>query len=131
MSQNKNAFNSKWIALAREAGIAAEHLAIGVTALGKANYAQHAYYGQAFFALSTGFERAAKLALVVDYALEHAGEFPTNERVREFGHDLRKLLERVDEIASRREVEYRLPRSGIHDAIVNVLSDFAKNITRY
>ena len=131
MSSNERQFNSKWVALAREAGIAAEHLAIGVTALGKANYAQHAYYGQAFFALSTGFERAAKLALVVDHALEHDGEFPTNEQVREFGHDLRKLLERVDEIASRRGAEYRLPRTAIHDAIVSVLGDFAKNITRY
>jgi len=63
--------NETWQALAREAGLAAEHLAIGISALGKANYAQHAYYGQAFFALTIGLERAAKLALVVDHALEH------------------------------------------------------------
>ena len=46
-------------ALAREAGLAAEHLAAGVTSLGKANYAHKGIYFQAFFDLSIGFERAA------------------------------------------------------------------------
>ena len=53
-----------WLALAREAGLAAEHIGIGATALGRANYAQEAYYAQAFFALSVGFERAAKLEII-------------------------------------------------------------------
>lgn len=40
--------NAIWQALAREAGLAAEHLGIGVTAIGKASYAQHARYAQAW-----------------------------------------------------------------------------------
>ncbi len=67
--------NKTWRALAREAGTAAEHLAIGISSLGRANYAQDAYYGQAFFALSIGLERASKLAFVVDHAL---GACPNN-----------------------------------------------------
>lgn len=125
--------NETWRALVREAGLAAEHLAIGVSALGKANYAEHAYYGQAFFALSIGLERSAKLALVVDHALEHGGQFPSHNLLRGYGHNLKELLEKADQIASRRGLTStdRLPTSAIHKAIVGVLSDFASNITRY
>ena len=49
------------LALNREAGIAAELIASGVTLLGRASYARAGLYGQAFFNLSIGFERTAKL----------------------------------------------------------------------
>lgn len=123
--------NAIWTALAREAGLAAEHMAIGVTALGKANYAHHAYYGQAFFALTIGIERATKLAMVVDKALENAGTFPTTQEVRGHKHRLRELLALADQIAERRGLAARLPRSLIHDGIIEVLDDFASNVTRY
>jgi len=126
--------NQTWQALAREAGLAAEHLAIGTSALQKANYAQHAYYGQAFFALTIGFERAAKLALVVDHALEHNGIFPSHHVLRAYGHNLKQLLEQADAIAERRGLstaEHRLPRRVIHAGIIEVLYNFASNITRY
>lgn len=123
-----------FLALMREAALAAEHMGMGVTALGKANYAHHAHYPQAFFALSVGMERAAKLALLVDYAIQHKGAFPDNKQLRQFGHDLRGLLLAVDGIAvSGRlsaDVE-RLPRSPIHDGIIDTLSAFASNVTRY
>jgi hypothetical protein len=126
--------NESWQALAREAGLAAEHLAIGATTLGKANYARKAYYSQAFFALAIGLERATKLALVVDHALEHGGDFPRHKVLRSYGHDLEKLLELTDKIAERHgsaEPEDRLPRTTIHKGIILVLSEFANNITRY
>lgn len=126
--------NRTWKALAREAGIAAEHIAIGVTALGKANYAQDAYYAQAFFALSTGFERATKLALVVDHAIDHKGNFPRQKMIRKYGHDLRTLLDQVAMIARRRhpsDALFGIPNTEIHNGIVSTLSDFAMNVTRY
>jgi len=124
--------NTTWQAISREAAVASEHLAIGVTALGRANYAQHAYYGQAFFALTTGIERSAKLALIIDYFLLH-GKFPSNRKIRGYGHNLRDLLDSMDEIAPRYNLSgsYRLPRSPIHNQIVAILSNFATNITRY
>ena len=125
--------NEIWQALAREAGVSAEHLAIGITALGKANYAQQAYYGQAFFALTTGIERAAKLAMAIDHALEHCGTFPSYQMIRGYSHNLKDLLEAADEIAERRGLSIgdRLPHTPIHTDIIEVLSDFAGNVTRY
>ncbi|MBI1956339.1 MAG: hypothetical protein HYS38_08095 [Acidobacteria bacterium] len=114
--------------------MAAEHLAIGITALGRANYAQEAYYGQAFFALTVGLERSAKLAFVIDYALQHNGKFPPNKDVRDYAHDLKALLRATDAIAERNGLsssEERLPQSPIHDAIIEILSEFARNGTRY
>ena len=108
--------------------------------MGWANYAQKAYYAQAFFALSIGFERSTKVALVVDHALRLGGKFPSDHELKrvlkQFGHDLRKLLDNADEIglrwASGTVVESdRLPRTPIHDAIIGVLNDFATNVTRY
>ncbi|WP_162909194.1 hypothetical protein [Aggregatilinea lenta] len=126
--------NSTRQALKREAGIAASHLGIGVTALGKANYAQDAYYSQAFFALSIGFERTAKLILLVDYALDHNGDFPTNETLKEYGHKLKELLIQSDKIAKKRHFEEQigeLPNTDIHKSIIEILSSFASNVTRY
>jgi hypothetical protein len=42
----------EWHALDREAELAAEQIASGITALGRANHAQKGYYTQAFFGLS-------------------------------------------------------------------------------
>jgi hypothetical protein len=125
--------NSKWKAIAREAALAAEHLGAGATILGKANYAHHAHYGQAFFSLSAGFERAAKLAIVVDHALANHGRFPPSNVLRGYGHDLERLLCRVDAISTCLNLgdAARLPQSAIHKGIISVLSDFANNVTRY
>ncbi|KGV57525.1 hypothetical protein [Burkholderia pseudomallei] len=126
--------NEKWQAISREAGIAAEHMAIGVTALGRANYAQHAWYGQAFFALSIGMERAAKLALTVDHAVQNQGRFPENRQLREYGHNLKALLGCVDAMVESGRLGddvVRLPDSEIHQSVIEILSDFASNITRY
>jgi hypothetical protein len=123
--------DTSWVALRREATSAGEHLAFGTTVIGRANYAHDAHYTQAFFALSVGFERTAKLAVLVDHAIDNHGAFPSEAEVRKYGHDLDKLLRRVDAIARDRGFTTRLPESEIHRAIVTMLSDFARNITRY
>jgi hypothetical protein len=124
--------SSTWQALAREAASASEHIGIGTTALGRANHAENAYYSQAFFALSVGFERSTKLALSI--ARHFAGEgFAGRKTLRGYGHDLTKLLEEADQLAELRGLEGngRLPRSAIQTAMIEVLTDFANNLTRY
>jgi hypothetical protein len=123
----------EYLALTREAGIAAELLAAGVTALGKANYAQHGWYNQAFFNLSIGLERGAKLSIVVDYALDHAGMFPSNQELKNCGHDIKTLLDRAAEISHRRRAgkEFAdLPSTPIHKGIIETLTEFAQ-VARY
>jgi hypothetical protein len=123
----------EYLALVREAGIAAELLASGVTALGKANYAQHGWYNQAFFNLSIGLERAAKISIIVDYALDHSGIFPSNQELKNCGHDIKTLLDRVEEISRRRRTAKEFaerPSTAIHQGIVETLTEFAQ-VARY
>lgn len=123
--------DERWHALAREAAVAAEHLGIGATALGRANYAQSAYFGQALFALSVGIERSCKLALVSEHAVRNKGEFPHAATVRTHGHDLPRLLQLVTQIGSR-YTDVKAPHnSTIHDAVMEIVTTFANNVTRY
>ena len=120
--------------LNREAGIAAELIASGVTLLGRANYAHTGLYGQAFFNLSIGFERVAKLIYIADHAIENAGVFPSNTDLKDkIGHDLDQLLTHADTISRRRRPgkEYaERPGTPIPDGIVQTLTEFARG-TRY
>jgi hypothetical protein len=124
--------SERWQAIAREAASAAEHIAIGATALSRANHAQTAYYSQAFFSLSVGFERSCKLALSVASALDGNG-FADRKTLRKYGHNVVKLLNDVDVLADNRGLtgDGRLPRDEIHNAILEVLREFADNLTRY
>ncbi len=126
-------FSDTWHALRREAELAAESMAIGVTVLGKSDYGHLANYAQAFFSLSTGLERSAKLALCLEHVTNHK-EFPDNQTLKNYRHDLHKLLLKLDQIGKQlttREDSIRLPNTEIHKNIVQVLSDFSNNVTRY
>lgn len=120
-------------ALSREASVAAECMATGATLLGKVHASQEGIYNQAFFNLSIGLERAAKLAFVLDHCFDNAGAFPSDKALRDYGHDLRELLDKADEISKRRRagLEYfELPRGAINLGIIETLSEFAEG-TRY
>lgn len=120
-----------WEALRRESALVAEHLGIGATAIGKADFERTASYAQAFFALSVGFERGAKLALTLDAALGSSGKFLDSKALRGYGHKLDRLLKRVDAVAARRGFRARMPDTEIHRAIVASLTKFATNVSRY
>ena len=120
-------------AFLEEAKMASQQIGFGATAIGKANHARKAQYYQAFFALSIGFERASKIALIADSTLKNNGEPPSNGEIKNYGHGLKKLLNATDEIAVRRHFEeehQRLPSSQIHKAIIDILTQFAKT-SRY
>lgn len=120
--------------ISREAEFAAEILAVGVTALNKANYTQTANYAQMFFCLSIGLERAAKLTLCLEH-IAHNGQLPNQNTFRRYGHELKILLsevERVGETLLPNVENYTsLPNSPITDNIIRILSDFSTNVTRY
>ncbi len=124
---------AQWTALQREASLAADHMSAGVMALGRANYTSPGQYHVAFFALSIGLERACKLALLLD-ALTETGAYPSEAHFRKFKHRLLDLLRVLDAVAERRcgaAAHCRLPNEPVHVAIVDILTDFASNITRY
>jgi hypothetical protein len=125
-------FSARFEALQREAGLAAQLLGSGVTILRSANHAQEGCYNQALFNLSIGLERAAKLALVLDYCVTTRGKFPPDAELRRYGHDLVWLFEAIEVIRISHEFSKvsSFPDTEIHRAILQAFSDFAK-VSRY
>ena len=128
-------FSAEWHALGREAALAAEQLASGATLLGKANHAQKGLYLQAFFGLSIGLERVAKLVAVADFAIEKHGRFPNNNDLKnKFGHDIDVLLNYCDQLSIkwRNGQNYsERPNLPIHKGIVETLTEFATTSRYY
>lgn len=118
----------EWHAIRREAQLVRHLLGSGLTSLSKANYADRAgEYYTAFFGLSIGLERLAKLVLVADYAIAHNNQMPPNEVLKDFGHKLAKLLKEVEKVQANNSLKLDYPRSTtqISDAIVERLDAFA------
>ena len=120
--------NKKWQAMARECSLASQLIGSGATALGKASYADgEGNYYVAFFGLSVGIERLAKLILVADYAINNEGDLPKKEQIRKFGHNISDLLKKVNEISlnQKLDISYKRPSCQISTAIITCLDSFA------
>jgi hypothetical protein len=125
-------FSEEWHALRREAQLAAEQIALGVTALGKANHAELGIT-QAFFGLSIGLERLAKLILIADHAINNSGTFPTNDELKNIGHNIADLLDRCAALSNkyRSGKQYcEQPSDPVHHGIVMTLTEFGM-LSRY
>lgn len=125
--------NPYWTPLNRETKLVRQLIGGAVTALGKASYADGlGNYYTAFFGLSIGIERLAKLTIVCDYALDHNDEFPDQKQLQKYGHNLIKLCDEVQAIGKKRGLKttYSFPNKNIHKAILKELDSFA-NKGRY
>ena len=118
----------EWKALHREAALVSQIIGSGATALGRASYGSgFGEYYTAFFGLSIGMERLAKLILVADYVIENVGVFPDQAVVRRYGHRLKELIEQAGKIAEKRSiaVPYTGPKHDICAAVIRCLDAFS------
>jgi hypothetical protein len=118
----------EWHAIRRECALVRHLIGSGATALGRANYGdQKGEYCTAFFGLSVGLERLAKLVLVADHAITNAGKMPTEKLVRQYGHKLSELIETADKVSTIRtlKLDYLRPTDAISQKIVECLDSFA------
>ncbi len=119
---------SEWHAIRREAALARNLLGSGVTALGRANYADKTgEYYTALFGLWVGLERLCKLILVADYAISHCGQMPDEGVVRQYGHNLIRLVNEADAVARRHNLtlDYPRPPTTISAKIIECVDAFA------
>lgn len=118
----------EWKALHREAYLVSQIIGSGATALGRASYGSgFGEYYTAFFGLSIGIERLAKLILVADYAMANGGALPNQSVVRKYGHKLKELIERASRIAEKHgtKVPFLRPDHPICAAVINCLDAFS------
>jgi hypothetical protein len=96
--------------------------------LGRADYATGlGEYYSAFFGLSIGLERLAKLVLVADYAISNRGQMPPQAVVAKYGHKLVPLMDGVEAAVSKHAIklDYTRPSNPICAKIVECLDHFA------
>lgn len=118
----------EWHALRREASLVRQLIGAGATALGEASYASGmGHYYTAFFSLSVGIERLAKLVVVADHVLTHRGQLPKQLIFKKFSHDLTSLADEVHRISHSHKLTLRYPRptDPISGAVLACLAAFA------
>lgn len=118
----------EWRALSRECRLVRDLIGSGVTALGKANYAdKKGEYYNAFFGLSVGVERLTKLIMIADGTIQNGGQFPSEKKIKKFGHKISDLIDRAEEISNNNSLntEYCRPNSDISVNIISCLDAFA------
>lgn len=127
-------YNKIFIAFLEEASFTKELLAQGVTQLYKANYATKGIYYQSFVLLSTGIERLAKLCLILDYYIDSNGQLPTEKQIRNYGHEIPKLINSCEDISKKHSIGFHFKYKmdmDIKKSIIDLLGDFAKSSGRY
>ena len=129
MTSRGNPWNlPEWHSISRETKLVRHLLGSGATSLGRASYGdQMGEYYTAFFGLTVGLERLAKLILVVDHAISNGGTMPHENVVRMYGHKLVSLLNAAADIETKHglKLEYERPTDSISAKIVDVLDAFA------
>ena len=114
-----------------ESTFTAQLLGSGVNLIGSANYGRKGDYFQAFTNLATGLERIGKLCVLIDFAIDHQGQFPTEKEFEQLKlrHDLIKITELCKGIKQKRNYTFRF-RNEIDEFYLQeslaVLSGFAK-----
>jgi hypothetical protein len=118
--------------LEQEGWITSSTVAAGLTAIRNANLNDKGRYYTGFFQMCIGIERLAKLALILDYLVDHSLNPPGASAVRSFGHDLITLFSKVEAIANRRNYSFaaNFTLSPIQVSMLKFLADFAKG-SRY
>jgi hypothetical protein len=116
-------------ALLSEAQFTKEILATGAYRIRKANYACKGIYFEAFTCLSTGLERMAKLCVILSHYIDNDGNFPDEQVVKKFSHNLMMLYRESIDILNRYGItlKYGDPiKKEIGNRILKVLSSFAQ-----
>lgn len=107
----------------------------GFFALSKANISnnQGDFY-VAFFQLSIGLERLMKLTLILDYMAANELQLPNTELLKDYQHDLIKLVRSIGTIGKRISesdlISEVLDQHAIENEILVFLDEFARK-TRY
>lgn len=106
----------------------------GVTLLDKANSSSVGIYSQAFFNLTIGLERTAKLVVLLDHYFKNSHKFFDDATLKQkYGHDLEKLLKAAKDIADSLTTGdfYKFPDTQLHRKFISFLSEFARTIRYY
>lgn len=119
-------------ALFQEAYLAQALLCAGMTSIRNTSHVSPGRMYEAFFGLSNGLERLAKLAIAAEEYARTAA-FPDPEDFKRKGHDLKKLMYAVENVSTSSDVDrsYAPSQDGGSKAVIAFLTKFAKTDRYY
>lgn len=125
-------FSSTFVLLQNEAFLAQGNLSAGLTALRTAKFPNKGDFYTGFFNTSIALERIMKLIVITEHMISNAGEAPTKNELKNYGHDLMSLFTTCINIGKRYnwQVNSYEPHS-IENEILMFLSEFAKQSRYY
>lgn len=125
-------FSPVFFRLQQEAYIFQSCLATGLREARDANLAEKGRYFTAFFQLSIGAERLAKLDLILDHMASNGLAPPGEAAIKSFGHDITSLYRSAEAVVVRRGYSFAgdFTPSATGGKLLAFLSDFARS-TRY
>jgi hypothetical protein len=126
-------FEHDFYLFAQECNLAKAALLGGMSAFSYIDIDQTGSVYSAFFQTSIGMERLMKIAVVIDHKVKHDLANPTNEQLKQIGHDLIVLYEKCKTLATEQSldcIEWSVPGS-IEYEMLAALSSFAKRSRYY
>jgi hypothetical protein len=116
--------------LEQEAHVIRSSIAVGLTHLRQANLHEKGAFYTAFFQLAIGFERMAKLGIVLDHLAHHNLNPPGPNMMKDLGHDLVALRQKVEKISMLRayQIDTSFSLSVLGQRILDFLSRFARGM---
>lgn len=119
-------------AILQEAYLAQALLGAGTTSIRRSTFGDPGRLYEAFFGLSQGIERLGKLILVCDQFVR-TGTYPAPGEVERYRHDLKRLVQKVESIATERGVDLTDAPSANPGsrAVVAFLTKFAETDRYY
>lgn len=115
--------------LAREASLARSAAIFGLNALRHSNVAdsEGSFY-TASFELAIAAERLMKLAVILDWMETHGGVPPRQADIKDYLHDLNRLLGACRDICSRRGLACldQVANGSVEEEVLDLLANFAR-----
>lgn len=114
--------------LGREAELASKTVGSGLTELRNYSFGGFGYFYSGLFSLSIGIERISKLILLMNFYKSNDQNFPNNEFLRPFRHNLKGLIAEVRKVNETLDqpVAGDIFQDQITEDILDILSDFAR-----
>ena len=116
--------------LEQEAYVIRSSIGVGLTHLRRANLHEKGAFYTGFFQLAIGFERMAKLGLVLDHLAHNRMIPPGPKMMKDIGHDLVVLRRKLEDLALSRpyQLDASFALSAFGQRILDFLSRFAKGM---
>ncbi|HEY1083806.1 MAG TPA: hypothetical protein VGE29_16205 [Prosthecobacter sp.] len=123
-------FNALYNTLEQEAHVIRSAIGTGLTSLRKANLHEKGAFYTGFFQLAIGFERFAKLGLILDHMAHNNLTAPGASAVKAMGHDIVALYSSLEAKAGLRGYALQAPFACTTEGkrILEFLSEFAKGM---